>query len=166
MAASYHIDTSEYSLQKMKEDLLSRDLIPSRLPLKEGLEEKFQILDGEGIQTLGDLIRALKNKTKVGEFSSASGRVRVSLAESPEVDLDISTASGRAVLDYNGNPLSGHYEFVCKARKGRVSSPVDFEDEETFRRHGERYIARTFTKGSDAPQILLGTATGSVTLKD
>jgi len=73
MAASYHIDTSEYSLQKMKEDLLSRDLIPSRLPLKEGLESNFQILEGEGIQTLGDLISALKNKKKIGEFSSASG---------------------------------------------------------------------------------------------
>ena len=73
MAASYHIDTSEYSLQKMKEDLLSRDLIPSRLPLKEGLESNFQILKGEGIQTLGDLISALKNKKKIGEFSSASG---------------------------------------------------------------------------------------------
>jgi len=73
MAASYHIDTSKYSLQEMKEDLLSRDLIPSRLPLKEGLESNFQILEGEGIQTLGDLITALKNKKKVGEFSSASG---------------------------------------------------------------------------------------------
>jgi len=73
MATSYHIDTSKYSLQEMKEDLLSRDLIPSRLPLKEGLESNFQILEGEGIQTLGDLISALKNKKKIGEFSSASG---------------------------------------------------------------------------------------------
>ena len=73
MAASYHIDTSKYSLQEMKEDLLSRDLIPSRLPLKEGLTSNFQILEGEGIQTLGDLISALKNKKKIGEFSSASG---------------------------------------------------------------------------------------------
>ena len=73
MAASYHIDTSNYSLQEMKEDLLSRDLIPSRLPLKEGLEANFQILEEEGIQTLGDLITALKNKKKIGEFSSASG---------------------------------------------------------------------------------------------
>ncbi|UCG61935.1 MAG: DUF4097 family beta strand repeat protein [Candidatus Zixiibacteriota bacterium] len=100
------------------------------------------------------------------EFSTASGRVRVILAESPTVDLDVSTASGRAVLDYDGNPLSGNFEFVCRERKGRMSSPVDFETEEKFRRHGERYIARTFTKGSDTPQISLGTATGSVTLKD
>jgi len=73
MAASYHIDTSKYSLQEMKEDLLSRDLIPSRLPLKEGLESNFQILKEEGIQTLRDLITALKNPNKIEEFSSASG---------------------------------------------------------------------------------------------
>ncbi len=73
MPASYHIDTSKYSLREMKEDLLSRDLIPSRLPLKEGLVSSFQILEGEGIQTLGDLITALKNKKMIGEFSSASG---------------------------------------------------------------------------------------------
>ncbi len=103
---------------------------------------------------------------RASEFSSASGRVRVVLAESPDVDVNVSTASGRAVLDYGGNPLAGHFEFVCKERGGKMSSPVDFETEDTFRRHGERYVSRTFTKGSDAPQISLGTATGSVTLKD
>ena len=73
MAASYHINTSEYSLQKMKEDLLNRDLIPSRRPLKERLEYNFEILEREGIQTLGELITALKNKKNIEEFSSASG---------------------------------------------------------------------------------------------
>jgi len=73
VATSYHIDTSKYSLQQMKEDLLSRDLIPSRLPLKEGLESNFKILEDEGIQTLGELITALKNKKNIEEFSSASG---------------------------------------------------------------------------------------------
>ena len=73
MAASYHIDTSKYSLQKMKTDLLSRDLIPSRQPLKKGLETNFEALEREGIQFLGDLISALKNKKRIGEFSTRSG---------------------------------------------------------------------------------------------
>jgi hypothetical protein len=73
MAASYHIDTSKYSLHEMKKDLLSRDLIPSRRPLKEDLEINFRILENKGIQTLGDLISALKNKKKVLEFSSSTG---------------------------------------------------------------------------------------------
>ncbi len=73
MAASYHIDTSKYSLHEMKKDLLGRDLIPSRKPLKEDLEINFRILEDKGIQTLGDLIFALKNKKKVLDFSSSTG---------------------------------------------------------------------------------------------
>ena len=73
MAVSFHLDPSKYSLQQLKNDLLSRDLIPSRMPLKEDLETQFQILEGIGVQTLGELITALKNKKKIGEFSSLSG---------------------------------------------------------------------------------------------
>ncbi|HDD61296.1 MAG: hypothetical protein DRI65_06855 [Chloroflexota bacterium] len=73
MAASYHINPSKYPLQELKKDLLNRDLIPSRKPLKDDLETNLQILEGKGIQTLGDLIDALKNKNKIREISSLSG---------------------------------------------------------------------------------------------
>jgi len=73
MAVSYHIEPSKYSLQEMKKDLLNRDLIPSRQSLKDDIELNFQILEDEGIQTLGDLITTLKTKPKIGEFSSRSG---------------------------------------------------------------------------------------------
>ncbi len=73
MAVSYLINPSKYSLQELKNDLLNRDLIPSRISLKDDLETNFRILEGKGIQTLGDLITALKNKNKIGEFSSSSG---------------------------------------------------------------------------------------------
>jgi hypothetical protein len=73
MAASYHIDTSKYSLTEMKKDLLSRDLIPSRLPLKDHLQSRFQILEDLGIHTLGDVITALKDNKKIREFSALTG---------------------------------------------------------------------------------------------
>jgi len=73
MAASYHLDPAKYTLQELKNDLLGRDLIPSRIPLKEDLEIHFQILEGKGIQTLRDLITALTNQNKLREFSSSSG---------------------------------------------------------------------------------------------
>lgn len=94
MAASYHIDTSKYSLEDMKEDLLNRVLIPSRLPLKEGLESNFQILEREGIQTLGDLITVLKNKKKVEEFSSAAG-----------ISIEYLTLLRREANSYLPNPV-------------------------------------------------------------
>lgn len=98
------------------------------------------------------------------EFSSASGRVRVVLSESPTEDLSVSTASGRAVLNFNGHPIAGAFEFTSKVRGGRVSSPFDFEEEEYFERHGQEYVSQSFVKGSDTPRIELGTASGRVSL--
>jgi hypothetical protein len=57
----------------MKEDLIGRNLIPSRISLKEGLEAKFDLLQREGIHTLSDLISALKNNKKLEELSTRTG---------------------------------------------------------------------------------------------
>lgn len=73
MAGSYHIDPHLYSLQKLKKDLMGRDLIPSRVPLKDGLDEKIAILEELGINNLGDLISNLKNKKNLVDISSRSG---------------------------------------------------------------------------------------------
>jgi hypothetical protein len=73
MAASYHIDPAQYPLKKLKEDLQTRELIPSRQSLKEGLDERFQILMDQGMHTLQDLINTLKTKKKLESFSEGSG---------------------------------------------------------------------------------------------
>ena len=73
MTASYHIDPFKYPLNKLKQDLLGRELIPSRLPLKDGLEEKINILTDQGILNLGDLIVSVKNKKKISELSERTG---------------------------------------------------------------------------------------------
>lgn len=98
------------------------------------------------------------------EFSSASGRVRVVLSESPSEDLSVSTASGRATLNYAGHPIKGAFEFTSRVRKGRVVSPYDFEEETYYERHGQDYVSQIFVKGTDSPRIELGTATGKVSL--
>ena len=99
-------------------------------------------------------------------FSTASGRVNVRLAKSSEYDLRLGTASGRATLDYGGNAIKGTFEFVAKVRGGRISAPYDFDDEDTFRKWGDRYVRKTFTKGSDDPLITIETASGKVALKE
>ncbi len=73
MAVSYHIDPSLYTLRQMKDDLIGRQLIPSRVSLKEDLEAKFDLLQEQGIHTLQDLISALKNKKKLVELSTRTG---------------------------------------------------------------------------------------------
>ena len=73
MNLNYHIDSRKYTLQQLKTNLLSREMIPSRKALKEDLERRFEILEKMGIVNLQDLINALKNKKKMEGFSSSSG---------------------------------------------------------------------------------------------
>ena len=174
MAASYHIDTSEYSLQEMKEDLLSRDLIPSRLPLKEGLESNFQILEGEGIQTLGDLISALKNKKKIGEFSSASGisekyltllrREANSYLPNP-VPLD--KFSGFEEKDINklaaaGVKNSRHLFEIVKANSGSLPAKFGVSQEFLSELAGLSDLVRAYGVGPAFARILFDTGIHSI----
>ncbi len=101
-------------------------------------------------------------------FSSASGNVYVELGESPIFNLQLSSASGNSTLNFNGNPIKGFFEFEAKERHGRISSPFDFDDEETYRRRGERdkYVRKTFTRGSESPHISIRTASGRAVLEE
>jgi len=101
---------------------------------------------------------------KKSTFGSASGRVNVELAQSPGHDLQLGSASGRAILGYCGNPIRGYFEFTAKARQGGVVSPFDFDAEEEFHKHGELYLRKTFTKEIGEPHVTIGTASGRAVL--
>ena len=73
MKAHYHIDLEKYSLQKFKNNLESRDMIPSRVSLKEDLDDRFMILENVEITNLKELITALKTKPKIEAFSKETG---------------------------------------------------------------------------------------------
>lgn len=102
---------------------------------------------------------------QAGFFESASGDVYVQLAESAEFDLNLSSAAGRATLDYNGNPVRGHFEFITLYRHGRISSPFAFDLEEEFERYRQNYIRKSFTLGSDKPEIIIETGVGNAILE-
>ena len=95
MTASDHIDPFKYPLHKLKQDLLGRDLIPSRLPLKDGLDEKIKILTDHDIHNLGDLITSVKNKKKISELSARTG-----------IDEDYLNLLRREANSYLPNPVS------------------------------------------------------------
>ncbi len=99
-------------------------------------------------------------------FSSASGSAYVTLAESTEHDLSVSSASGKAILDFGGNPVRGSFEFLARADRGRIRAPFDFDAEYTLRRHGNRYVRKTFAVGGDTPEIRVETGSGTATLKE
>lgn len=94
MNAHYHIDSRKYTLQQLKMNLLSRELIPSRKVLKEDIERRFKILEKMGILNLQDLINALKNKKKMEIFSSSSG-----------ISVDYLTLLRREANSYFPNPV-------------------------------------------------------------
>ena len=73
MRDQYHIDLEKYSLHKFKNNLKSRDMIPSRVSLKDELDEKFGILEISGIINLKELIVVLKTKQKIVQFSKETG---------------------------------------------------------------------------------------------
>ncbi len=93
MTEMYSIDFSKYSLQKFKESLKNREMIPSRVILKEDLEERFQSLKDNGINSLKDIVDALKTKQKIEAFSQKSN-----------LPIDYLTILKREVSSYHPNP--------------------------------------------------------------
>ena len=69
MNERYQIDLEKYSLQKFKRSLQSREMIPSRISLKDDLDIRFRILENCGITNLKNLIDRLKTKQKIEQFS-------------------------------------------------------------------------------------------------
>ncbi|MBW2364984.1 MAG: DUF4332 domain-containing protein [Deltaproteobacteria bacterium] len=73
MGNKYHLNTEKYSLRKFKDNLKSRDMIPSRISLKDDLDERFEILEINSIANLKELIDVLKTKPKIELFSKETG---------------------------------------------------------------------------------------------
>jgi len=73
MSDRYQIELEKYSIKKFMNSLQSRDMIPSRIGLKEELNERFGILEKNDIRNLKELIDALKTKQKIERFSQDTG---------------------------------------------------------------------------------------------
>lgn len=73
MPKQYHMDLRRYTLEKFKNSLANREMIPSRVMLKEQLEEHFATLQQCGITNLKELTTRCKNKAAVQEFAAESG---------------------------------------------------------------------------------------------
>ena len=94
MRDQYHIDPEEFSLDQFKESLRSREMIPSRVSLKEDLDERFQVLADNGIPNHQELMDALKTKTKIEQFSEESG-----------LSVEYLTLLNREAKSYLPNPV-------------------------------------------------------------
>ena len=69
----YYTDLKSISIDKYKEVIKSADLIPSRMILKENTNDNLDKLKNHNFQNLDDLQKALKDKSKLHEFSKQFG---------------------------------------------------------------------------------------------
>jgi nucleotidyltransferase/DNA polymerase involved in DNA repair len=94
MQKQYYINLEKYSLKQLKKSLQKRDMIPSRVILKEKIEERFGILTAQGIKNTKALIDALKTKKKIEIFSKKTG-----------LPVDYLTILKREASSYLPNPI-------------------------------------------------------------
>ena len=73
MKDKYFIDLEGFSLEKFKHILETRELLPSRRILKEGIDQHFETLASLGINNLKSLVERLKNKKKMESLSRETG---------------------------------------------------------------------------------------------
>ena len=69
----YSIDLNTISIEQYKEKLKKKNLIPSRMILKENLDERFLCFKKIGITTVFELLSVLKKKEKFKELSKQKG---------------------------------------------------------------------------------------------
>lgn len=73
MVENYHMDLEEFPLKKFKEELKDSKPLPSRKILKDHLDERFEVLNENGVCNLQDLVNLLKTPKKAREFAKKSG---------------------------------------------------------------------------------------------
>ena len=98
-------------------------------------------------------------------FASATGDINVSLTKAAEFNLLVSSASGNAVLEYNGNKMKGSFESVVQKSKGRIIFPFSFNSEKEFKQYGQIYIEKRFSAGSTSPLIKVNSISGNAVVR-
>ena len=73
MTNQYNIDLAAVTIEKFKENIRTRDLIPSRVSLKDDLDGRFEIIASVGITNMNELVNALKTRSKIYVFAKESG---------------------------------------------------------------------------------------------
>ncbi len=100
-----------------------------------------------------------------GEFNSGTGNVLVERPIGDDFDLNINSGTGDAILDLNGLPLVGYFEFKAQAQRGDIECPVEFDEEEKGGREDHEYQRKSFTRERKSPRYFISTGTGTAELK-
>ncbi|MHC4478626.1 MAG: DUF4097 family beta strand repeat-containing protein [Planctomycetota bacterium] len=124
----------------------------------------FELTSASGAVNVDDVI--LDDESK---FSTRSGDIMVRLSETPDFDISISTTSGSAILDFNGNKVRGYFELSSIKGRDNIVCPFDFDDEWYVRMGGpgtSQKVIKAFTKESDTPFIEISGFPGGAILRN
>ena len=164
---------------------LNLDKVKGNLHLRTGTG-RVQVLDSEGDFELSSgtgrvTVRGFKGNIEAssgtadvhvsevnlesdGEFSSGTGDAEVVFPGVGDFELSVSSGTGSAVVKMDGQPLQGHFEFTCQAKRGRIVCPEKFDKEEAYTDHETKYLVKSFTRGEDASKTRVSTGTGEAKL--
>jgi hypothetical protein len=76
MTDPYYIDLEGFSLERLRRIFETQEVLPARQVLKEDIAGRFGVLAAHGIQSLGDVVAALKTKARIEAFAEQSGLPR------------------------------------------------------------------------------------------
>jgi hypothetical protein len=122
----------------------------------------------------GDLYADEISITGKSSFTTGYGYVEVELSKPLRTDLTLSSNFGTVILDFNGNPVEGNFEFIARADKGKIVCPYKFDSEYVFKskkmiykndadfKELVDYYVKCFVRGDQKPKIELKTVTGKV----
>jgi len=100
-----------------------------------------------------------------GNFSSGTGDAEVVYPEGTDFELNVSSGTNDAELNMKGKPIEGYFEFKCHARRGRIDSPIKFDEEKEYEEGDQKYLQKSFTKGNKSIRVYISTGTGKAKLK-
>jgi len=96
------------------------------------------------------------------EFNCGTGDVEVIKPMGDDFDLSLNSGTNDAVLDMDGEPLEGYFEFKASARSGRIRASLDFDQE---KEHGNNSNVKSVTLKKKTPRFFISTGTGTAELK-
>jgi len=144
MRDDYYIDLEKYPLTRFKKELKESELIPSRRILKEQIEERFKILEKNGVSNLQILFNELKTPKKAKEFAAKSGlpqdyililRREVNSYQPKPINLDKFPGIKKETIDELNsmgikNTLHLFRRVKTKSERDNLASGTDIKNEE------------------------------------
>jgi predicted flap endonuclease-1-like 5' DNA nuclease len=150
MKDQYHIDMEEYSLGKFKQDLQSREMIPSRVSLKDDLEARFIILESAGITNMKELVNTLKTRQKIESFSAETG-----------LPVEYLTLLKREANSYQPAPIRlDRFPSVASEHTGKLSDAGIKNSRQMFNQAGKKEARQLLSQETGLPMEVLDELAG------